>query len=117
VSRVYTVYKGSKNNKILYIGTTIQVPKDRFRWHKHNGKNLNFEVLFQYNNENEMLDKEFELIKKYNPKLNKIKHRRQNLNAPLSKETIESRIGNTEWCQFCLKRRVNVGYKYCMYCS
>lgn len=117
MNRVYTVYQGRKGGNTVYIGTTIQNPKDRFRWHKHNGKNLNFKVLFQFDNEDEMLDKEFELIKKYKPKLNKIKHRKQNLNAVLSNDVINSRKGSAEWCQSCFKRRVNKGYRVCMWCG
>ena len=36
----FTVYKGLLNNKIVYIGTTIQKPEDRFRWHRNNGKQI-----------------------------------------------------------------------------
>lgn len=115
--RTYTVYKGEKKGKIVYIGTTIQKPSDRFRWHRHNGKDLDFTVLFEFDNETEMLDKEFELIKKHNPRMNKIKHRKQNLNKKLTKEELESRRGNNEWCQSCFKRRVNKGYNHCYYCS
>ena len=38
MSRVYSVYKGELNNQLVYIGTTVQVPSERFRWHKYNGK-------------------------------------------------------------------------------
>ena len=60
----YSVYKGMRpgSDTIVYIGTTIQKPEDRFRWHKANGKPLVFVVLHQFDNEDEMLDKEFELI-------------------------------------------------------
>lgn len=27
------------------------------------------------------------------------------------------RIGNSEWCQTCLKRRVNKGYTQCLFCQ
>jgi len=117
MNKVHTVYKGELNGKIVYIGTTIQVPSERFRWHKHNGKSFSFSVIDQFDNAEDMLNLEFELIKKYNPRFNKIKHRKQNLNAPLTDEILESRINNKEWCQCCLKRRVNRGYKYCYYCS
>lgn len=33
--RVHSVYKGELSGQIVYIGTTIQVPEDRFRWHRH----------------------------------------------------------------------------------
>lgn len=114
----FYVYKGLSNKgKLMYIGTTIQIPKDRFRWHKYNGKNLDFHVINECNSESEMLDLEYKLIKKYNPPMNKIKSRRQNFNISLSKEEVDSRRGNSEWCQCCLKRRVNEGYKYCYYCN
>ena len=116
MGRIHTVYQGTKNNRVVYIGTTIQKPSDRFRWHKANGKDLDFKVLFQFETAEEMINKEFELIQKHNPALNKIKHRKQNLNAVLSKDSLEARKGNPEWCQCCLKRRVNKGYTRCMWC-
>lgn len=114
---VYTVYKGSLNGVLVYIGTTIQKPTDRFRWHKANKKPFNFEVIAQFDNPEEMLNLEFELIKQYNPKFNKIKHRKQNLNRRLDDTILNSRKGSKEWCQKCLKRRVNIGYQYCYNCS
>jgi len=118
-SKGFYVYKGldKKTKELLYIGTTIQIPNDRFRWHKANGKNLIFEVIKICENENDMLDYEFQLIQKYKPKLNKISHRKQNLNVLLSDKELESRKGDSHWCQKCLKRHVNVGYKYCYNCS
>lgn len=116
----FYVYKGlSKEgkNKLKYIGTTIQIPSERFRWHKYNGKDLIFEIIAICKNQNEMLDLEYRLIKKYNPPMNKIKSRRQNFNVVLSLEELESRKGNKEWCQRCLKRHVNKGYNYCYYCK
>lgn len=95
----------------------LQVPNDRFRWHRNNGKDLLFDVIKICNDENEMLDCEFDLIQKYKPKLNKIIHRKQNLNILLSDKELESRKGNSYWCQKCLKRHVNTGYKYCYNCS
>jgi len=115
--RVFSVYKGEKNGKLVYVGTTVQKPEDRFRWHKYNGKDLNFEVLFQFDTAQEMLDKEFELIKKYNPRLNKITHRKQNYNVYLTVSELESRKSNKEWCQCCLRRRVNKGYSVCYFCQ
>jgi hypothetical protein len=117
-TKAYTVYSGcdKKSGELVYIGTTIQKPKDRFRWHKHNGKDLRFEILAQFNSEQEMLNLEFELIKKHNPKLNKIKHRKQNLNVRLTDDVLSSRVGDNQWCQCCLKRRVNPGYSKCYYC-
>lgn len=115
----FTVYSGKDKltRDLVYIGTTVQKPADRFRWHKANGKDLVFEVLFQFDSEDEMLDKEFELIKQLRPKMNKIVHRKQNLNRRLTSITLNSRRNNAEWCQSCLKRRVNKGYMVCFYCS
>lgn len=113
----YTVYSGWKDGKLQYIGTTIQKPSDRFRWHKHNGKDLKFIIEKQFNNEDEMLDYEFELIKKHRPPMNNITHRKQNLNKRLTPDAVEARRGNAEWCQSCLKRRVNKGYSKCYRCS
>ena len=56
-------------------------------------------------------------IKILNPKFNKIKTRKQNFNKKLTLEILESRKNNSQWCQKCLKRHVNKGYKYCYYCS
>ncbi|WP_152666263.1 hypothetical protein [Fructobacillus sp. EFB-N1] len=30
---------------------------------------------------------------------------------------LSDRIGNNEWCQSCLKRRVNKGYSQCLFCQ
>lgn len=30
---------------------------------------------------------------------------------------LSDRIGNNEWCQSCLKRRVNNGYSQCIFCQ
>ena len=113
----FTVYKGLLDNKVVYIGTTIQKPEDRFRWHRSNGKRFQFEIIQQFENEKDMLDLEFKLIKKLHPKYNKITHRRQNLNKKLTAEELQLRIGDSSWCQKCLKRHVNPGYKFCKYCS
>jgi hypothetical protein len=112
----HTVYFGKINNKIVYIGTTIQKPSERFRWHRYNGKDLDFEIHKQFDNSDDMLNCEFELIKKLNPKLNKITKRKQNLNRKLTAEELKRRVGEKEWCQSCLKRRVNKGYSKCYYC-
>jgi len=114
VKRVHTVYKGERGGKIVYIGTTIQVPSDRFRWHKYNGKDLQFTVLSQYDTPEEMLAEERRLIDLHKPKLNK--RLKQNFNVKLTPEQLEGRKGDAEWCQCCLKRRVNKGYSKCMYC-
>ncbi|MEO6305483.1 MAG: hypothetical protein ABIP51_20135 [Bacteroidia bacterium] len=114
----FHVYFGfDKISKILvYIGTTIQKPKDRFRWHKANGKDLDFKIYHSCLNADEMIELEFELIKKHKPLLNNITHRKQNLNQKLSTEDLNKRKGNSEWCQSCLKRRVNKNYKFCNHC-
>lgn len=116
VPRTYSVYKGEHNGVIVYIGTTIQQPSARFRWHKANGKALQFTVLEQYDNPEQMLAKEFELIKKLKPKLNKITERAQNLNVKLTPEQLAAREGDAEWCQKCLRRRAKVKTK-CNYCG
>jgi len=113
----FNVYKGMLDGVLVYIGTTVQKPADRFRWHKANGKAFDFEVIKQCDTEDEMLDLEFELIKKHKPKFNKITHRKQNLNVRLTQVTLDARKGDAEWCQSCLKRRVNRGYKVCYYCQ
>lgn len=115
--RNYYVYQGrdKKTGEIVYIGTTVQVPNARFRWHKANGKNLNFNVLFEFDNPDDMLQKELDLIKELKPKLNKITNRKQNLNVKLTNERLNKRVGDKEWCQSCLKRRARVG-NVCGYC-
>lgn len=113
----FNVYVGREGGVIVYVGTTVQKPSDRFRWHRNNGKNFSFEVIKQCDNEQEMLDLEFELIQKHKPKYNKITHRKQNLNRRLDASSLQMRQGDAEWCQSCLKRRVNRGYTKCYYCS
>lgn len=116
---VYVGYsrKDKEQKKIIYVGTTIQFPLSRWYYHKVHSKNLNFVEYCRFDNEKDMLDKEYELICKYHPSCNTIKDRPQNYNVPLTKEELESRKGNPEWCQCCLKRRVKPGYKYCYNCS
>lgn len=116
MSNIYSVYKGELNGELVYIGTTVQVPKDRFRWHKSNGKDLDFTVLFTYKCHKAMLAKEFELIQQLKPRMNKIVHRKQNLNVKLTAAAVQARVGVAEWCQSCLKRRVNEGYTKCRWC-
>jgi len=113
----YIVYFGYKGDKVVYVGTTIQPPHSRWYYHSIHGKDFRFEEKFRYDNERDMLNKEFELIKQLHPKYNKITNRIQNLNVELTAEELEARKGNPEWCQCCLKRRVNKGYKYCYFCS
>lgn len=110
------VGKDKKSQEIVYVGTTMQKPSDRFRWHRHNGKDLLFYVVYKCNNTEDMFDKEVELINKYSPKLNK-KVTKHNNNKKLTKEELDNRIGDKGWCQCCLKRRVSTGYTICYYCS
>lgn len=116
----FVVYLGrSRKNKdkISYVGTTIQYPLSRWFYHKTHNHNFIFEIAFRFDNEREMLDKEFELIQKYHPSANKITNRPQNYNVELTQDELNKRKGDPEWCQCCLKRRVNKGYRYCYYCS
>lgn len=113
--RTYTVYKGEVGGKIVYIGTTIQAPSARFRWHKANGKPFTFTVLSQYKNADEMLAEELRLIRLHKPKHNK--RLKQNLNVRLTAEQLDARKGKQGWCQSCLKRRVNTGYRFCLFCN
>ena len=105
----FNVYLGSRNGRVVYVGTTIQKPSDRWRWHKNNGKNLDFEIVKRCDSSDEMLELELELIKKYKPELNKITHRKQNLNKRLSQSDLDKRKGDSEWCQKCLRRRARFG--------
>lgn len=114
----FYVYRGldKVTLELVYIGTTVQIPRNRFRWHKANGKDLKFEVIKVCVDADQMINHEFELIQSLKPKLNKITHRRQNLNVKLTADELDSRKGSKEWCQGCLKRRVNKGYRYCRNC-
>ena len=114
----FYVYEGRDKitKQLVYIGTTIQKPNARFRWHKSNGKDLDFSLLNNCSNANEMLELEFRLIEIHKPKLNKIYNRIQNLNKKLEPQILSERKGDAEWCQGCLKRRVNKGYKFCNHC-
>ncbi|WP_433886923.1 GIY-YIG nuclease family protein [Pseudomonas vranovensis] len=116
-ARTHTVYKGELDGQVVYIGTTIQKPEDRFRWHKANGKPFKFTVVRTFDNSQEMLAEEFRLIQKYKPKFNKIVHRQQNFNGKLSTDQVQERVGLAGWCQSCFKRRVNPGYAACRFCS
>lgn len=117
MNRTHCVYKGEVNGEIVYIGTTIQEPAARFRWHKANGKPFKFTVLRTFDNAQEMLAEEFRLIQKHRPKFNKIVDRAQNFNGKLNPDQLAERKGLAGWCQSCLKRRVNKGYTTCFYCS
>lgn len=115
----FYVYQGlaKRGRKLLYIGTTVQVPKDRFRWHKYNGKDLRFEVIAICNDSDSMINLEFELIQKHKPPLNKIVKRKQNLNRKLTEEQLQARVGDKDWCQSCLRRRVSKGHSHCLWCE
>lgn len=117
--RTYTLYYGYDkiSKELVYIGTTIQKPADRFRWHKANKKDLNFVVQKTFNSSEEMLNEEHRLISIYKPKYNKIINRKQNLNCKLTDAQLSLRKNNKEWCQECLKRRVNTGFIFCFNCS
>jgi hypothetical protein len=117
MARAHSVYKGEVGGVIVYIGTTIQEPAARFRWHKANGKPFKFTVIRTFDNAQEMLAEEFRLIQKHKPKFNKIIDRAQNFNGKLSDDQVKERIGLSGWCQKCLKRRVNEGYSSCRFCS
>lgn len=108
------VYEGRLNGKLMYIGTTVQVPSARFRWHKANGKRLDFKVLEEHTDTETMLEREHYLIKTLRPPMNKITHRKQNLNVKLTPAQLDARKGDTEWCQGCLRRRSVT--KYCRNC-
>lgn len=112
---VYLGYNKS-DSKLVYVGTTMQKPSDRFRWHRHNGKDLRFEVKCNLDSAEKMFEEELRLIKKYNPTLNK-KTTKHNDNRKANAADISKRIGDECWCQKCLKRRVNKGYVFCMWCS
>lgn len=113
----YLVYVGyDRQDRVVYVGTTAQYPLSRWFYHKTHGKDLRFVEYARYDNENDMLDKEFELIQQLKPSKNKITKRRQNFNVALSSEELEKRKGDPQWCQCCLRRHVNKGYKYCFYC-
>lgn len=118
----YIVYfgysrKDNKHKQVIYIGTTIQFPISRFYYHSMHGKNLDFVEKYRFDNEQDMLNKEYEMIQKYRPCMNRITSRKQNLNVTLSSEILEARKGDPQWCQCCLRRHVNIGYKYCYYCT
>lgn len=116
----YVVYVGKdKKGVIRYVGTTIQYPLSRWFYHHQHGNKLDFEVVCRYSNEKQMLEKEYDLIQKYksNGLRNKITSREQNYNVELTQQELNSRKGDPQWCQCCLRRHVSPGYRYCYYCS
>lgn len=113
--RKTTVYKGINGDEIVHIGITTQEPNVRFRTHEKRKLIERFEVIAEFDDVNDALDLERELILKHTPKYSK--RIKQNDNRRKSPEEIAARKGDPEWCQSCLKRRVNAGYTYCYYCS
>ena len=116
MTEIYKVYYGFDGlGNIVYIGSTVQSMDDRARWHKANGKDLRFKVVKTFDTAEEMIAYESAKIKQHQPKLNRRKV--VGFNRKLTPEQLQSRVGNNEWCQSCLKRRVNAGYNKCFYCS
>lgn len=113
--RKTTVYKGITKGEIVHIGITTQDPKVRFRTHEKRKLIESFEVIAEFEDVADALSLERELIEEYNPKYSK--RLKQNDNRKLAAAQVKDRVGNKEWCQKCLKRRVNKGYKICFYCS
>lgn len=113
--RKTTVYKGITNGEIVHIGITTQDPKVRFRTHEKRKLIERFEVIEKFEDVADALLLERKLIEEYNPKYSK--RLKQNDNRKLAASTVNERVGEKEWCQKCLKRRVNRGYKICFYCS
>lgn len=112
--RKTAVYKGLTNGKIVHIGITTQKPNDRFRTHEKRHLIEEFIVIDYFENTEDALKLEKELILKHKPKYSK--RIKQNDNRKLSNDSLAMRKGSSEWCQSCLKRRVNKGYKECMWC-
>lgn len=113
----YVVYVGraTPGGDIVYVGSTSQKPEDRFRWHRANEKDLHFTVVAAFDNADDMVLEEQRLIDINKPVLNK--RQKAIHNAPLTQDKLESRKGDKGWCQGCLRRRVNRGYKFCMWCA
>lgn len=104
-----------KNGQIVHIGITTQEPKNRFRTHEKRKLIDKFVVIKEFDDVEDALKLEEELILKYRPKYSK--RIKQNDNRKKSHEEIESRKDNSNWCQKCLKRRVSRGYSVCLWCS
>lgn len=112
------VYVGvTSRGKIVYVGTTTQEdPRKRFYKHRANGKRCKFKVIKECPTVEEMLQEEFRLIKEHSPKHNKRVNVPQNHNRRLTPEELQSRVGQSEWCQVCLKRHIRAGRKTCSHC-
>ena len=114
--RVY-VGKNSRG-QVVYVGTTTQDdPRKRFYRHKQDGKKCKFKILKECESLEHMLQEEFRLIQELKPKLNKRINVPQNHNRKLTQEELQARVGQNEWCQGCLKRRVRTGRKTCSHCK
>lgn len=113
--RKTAVYKGFKNGEIVHIGITTQKPSIRFRTHEKRNLIDYFEIIAEFDSTEDALQLEKELILKHKPKYSK--RIKQNDNRKLTDKSLESRKGNSEWCQSCLKRRISKGYKNCKWCS
>lgn len=87
----------------------------RFRTHEKRKLIESFEVIAEFEDVADALSLEKELIIKYNPKYSK--RLKQNDNRKLANASVSARKGSKEWCQKCLKRRVNKGYKNYMWCK
>ena len=110
-----TVYKGISKGEIVHIGITTQDPKVRFRTHEKRKLIERFEVIEEFEDVADALLFERKLIEEYNPKYSK--RLKQNDNRKLASTVVNGRVESKDWCQKCLKRRVNKGYKICFYCS
>lgn len=112
---MYSVYVGKWKGDIVYVGITMQVPKRRFQWHKSNGKDLDFEVIESGLDKSAAEERESELIALHSPTLN-----RRGMTLPashLTESELKARKGNDWWCQKCLRRHVNAGFKVCGWCA
>ena len=111
----YRVYLGYSGDTVEYVGLTSQKPERRFSWHKSNGKRLRFEVVFVSDCEVAAKEEEDRLILLHLPTLNK-----RGICLPkshLTKQEVETRLSSGKWCQVCLRRHVNRGYKICLWCE
>lgn len=111
----FTVFAGYKNETLVYVGSTTQKPNVRFNWLKSNGKRLEFKILQQFDNVEDMLKFAQLIIDRENPKMNK--RRIAICNSPITDTIIESRYDNPEWCISCFSRRVSPDFLICYWCS
>jgi len=106
---MFYIIGGYNNNTLVYLGTTKQTPNRRINWLKSNGSKLDFTVISTHNTEDDMLTCYTNLTKQYNIKPHK--------NVKITNDIKMNRLGNKAWCQCCFKRKVNIGYTYCYFCS